>query len=326
MPPASQNLLEVHLDETALFESLVAEARDGLSSRPKLLSPKWMYDVRGCELFDQITRLPEYYPTRCEQQILVESADEIATLTRADSLVELGAGTSTKTRVLLDALTDAGTLRRFVPFDVSEPTLRDASKVIADAYPGVQVHGVVGDFERHIGLLPSGGRRLVAFLGSTIGNLDPNQRQRLLSELAGGLGTEDWLLLGTDLVKDPDRLVAAYDDKAGVTAEFNLNVLSVLNDVLGADFRPERFSHVAVWNPAHERMEMSLRSETRQMVIVRALDMVVDFDEGEEMRTEISTKFRHESLEAELSAVRLALARWWTDSDGDFAVSLWRRH
>ncbi len=322
---SSANVIDVHLDEAALIEGLAADARAGLTSRPKVLAPKWLYDERGCDLFDEITRLPEYYPTRCERGILVDASPDIASLTRADTLVELGSGTSTKTRVLLDALTSAGTLRRFVPFDVSEPTLRGASKVISDAYPGTQVHAVVGDFEQHLGQLPQGGRRLVAFLGSTIGNLDPTQRRHLLTELVDGFGTEDWLLLGTDLVKDPARLVAAYDDEAGVTAEFNLNVLSVLNDALEANFHPTEFAHVAIWDPVHERMEMRLRSQTDQSVTLAALDLVVGFEDGEEMRTEISTKFRRGGLEAELAAVGLVLARWWTDADGDFAVSLWRR-
>ncbi len=299
------------------------EARTALTSRPKVLAPKWLYDKRGCDLFDEITRLPEYYPTRCEQAILEGTAAEIGTLTEADTLIELGSGTSTKTRVLLDALAGAGTLSRFVPFDVSEPTLRDAVSTIASAYPGTLVHGVVGDFEQHLELLPTGGRRLVAFLGSTIGNLEPDQRKKLLSELAGGFGPEDWLLLGTDLVKDPARLVAAYDDEAGVTAEFNLNVLCVLNDALDGDFRPERFSHVALWDPGAERMEMRLRSEATQAVTLGALDLSVHFDKDEEMRTEISTKFRRGSLEAELFDCGLGLARWWTDEDEDFAVSLW---
>lgn len=316
--------MDIHLDEAAFVEALTTDARRGLTSRPKVLAPKWLYDERGCDLFDQITRLPEYYPTRCEQEILEYAATDIAALTGADTLVELGSGTSTKTRVLLDALARAGTLRRFVPFDVSEPTLRGASKVIADAYPGIHVHSVVGDFEQHLALLPTGGRRLVAFLGSTIGNLDPLQRAKLLCELASGFTKQDWLLLGTDLVKDPERLVAAYDDEAGVTAEFNLNVLRVLNDALAADFRPERFSHIARWDPVHERMEMRLRAELDQSVTLASLDLVVGFDEGEEMRTEISTKFRREGLEAEAAAAGLVPARWWTDEAADFAVSLWR--
>ncbi|MGH9071325.1 MAG: L-histidine N(alpha)-methyltransferase, partial [Acidimicrobiales bacterium] len=324
-PSCPGNVLEVHLDDANLLERLANDTRAGLTSRPKVLAPKWLYDERGCDLFDEITRLPEYYPTRRERAILIGAADEIADLSGADTLVELGSGTSDKTRVLLDALSKAGSLRRYVPFDVSEPTLRGASKLISDAYPQTQVHAVVGDFEQHLGLLPKGGCRLVAFLGSTIGNLDPTQRHSLLSELADGLGNKDWLLLGTDLVKDPTRLVAAYNDGAGVTAEFNLNVLRVLNEALGADFHPGSFSHVAVWNEAHERMEMRLRSKDDQTVTLSALDLVVDFEDGEEMRTEISTKFRREGLRDEMSRAGLVLGRWWTDADEDYGVSLWRR-
>lgn len=319
-----QVVLEVHLDEAALAEGLANEARTGLTSQPKVLAPKWLYDKRGSELFDEITRLPEYYPTRCEQAILEAAAEDIAKITGADTLIELGSGTSTKTCTLLDALGGAGTLLRFVPFDVSAPTLRQAVSAIADAYPGTDVHGVVGDFEHHLGLLPKGGTRLIAFLGSTIGNLDPGQRHDLLCELAQGLGWRDWLLIGTDLVKDPTRLVAAYDDAAGITAEFNLNVLCVLNDALDGDFRPERFTHQALWDPNAERVEMRLRSEVAHEVTLGELDLVVGFDRGEEMRTEISAKFRREGLTAEMAGCGLALARWWTDANADFAVSLWR--
>ena len=300
-----------------------ADARAGLSASPKILPPKWFYDEEGCRLFDEITRLPEYYPTRTERAILARHAGDIAARTSADTLVELGSGTSEKTRLLLDALSAHGSLRRFVPFDVSEPTLRGAASAIELEYPGVDVHAVVGDFERHLDRLPGGGTRLVAFLGSTIGNLDPNGRARFYRSIAAGLAPDDALLLGTDLVKDPRRLEAAYDDSAGVTAAFNRNVLSVLNRELAADFAPERFAHVARWNPAQEWIEMRLRSQGAQTVRVRELDLQVEFADGEEMRTEISAKFRRERVEVELAAAGLALAAWWTDPDGDFAVSLW---
>ncbi|HEY4398542.1 MAG TPA: L-histidine N(alpha)-methyltransferase, partial [Acidimicrobiia bacterium] len=249
-------------------------------------------------------------------------AGDIAAATSADTLVELGSGTSEKTRLLLDALSAHGSLRRFVPFDVSEPTLRDAARAIELEYPGVEVHAVVGDFEHHLDRLPRGGTRLVAFLGSTIGNLDPDGRARFYQSLAAGLAPGDALLLGTDLVKDPKRLVAAYDDAAGVTAAFNRNVLSVLNRELGADFVPERFAHVARWDAAEEWIEMRLRSEGAQTVRVHELDLQVEFADGEEMRTEISAKFRRERVDAELAAAGLALAGWWTDPDDDFALSL----
>jgi L-histidine Nalpha-methyltransferase len=301
---------------------LRADAHAGLTASPKILPPKWFYDEEGCRLFDEITRLPEYYPTRTERAILGRHAGDIAGRTSADTLVELGSGTSEKTRLLLDALSAHGSLQRFVPFDVSEPTLRDAASAIELEYPGVDVHAVVGDFEHHLDRLPRGGTRLVAFLGSTIGNLDPDGRARFYRSIAAGLAPEDALLLGTDLVKDPRRLEAAYDDPAGVTAAFNRNVLSVLNRELAADFAPERFAHVARWNPAQEWIEMRLRSQGAQAVRVQELDLQVEFADGEEMRTEISAKFRRERVEAELAAAGLALAAWWTDADGDFALSL----
>ena len=213
-----------------------ADARAGLTASPKVLPPKWFYDEAGCRLFDEITRVPEYYPTRTERAILARHAGDIAARTSADTLVELGSGTSEKTRLLLDALVGARTAARFVPFDVSEPTLRDAANAIELEYPGVDVHAVVGDFERHLDRLPRGGTRLVAFLGSTIGNLDPDGRARFYRSIAAGLAPDDALLLGTDLVKDRRRLEAAYDDSAGVTAAFNRNVLAVLNRELAADF------------------------------------------------------------------------------------------
>jgi L-histidine Nalpha-methyltransferase len=287
-----------------------------------VLPPKWFYDEEGCRLFDEITRLPEYYPTRTERALLTEHAGDIAARTSADTLVELGSGTSEKTRLLLDALATNRTLRRFVPFDVSEPTLRDAVAAIEREYAGVDVHAVVGDFERHLDRLPTGGTRLVAFLGSTIGNLDPPGRARFYGGIAAGLGPDDALLLGTDLVKDARRLEAAYDDAAGVTAAFNRNVLSVLNRELRADFVPDRFAHVARWNAAEEWIEMHLRSEGAQAVHVGELDLDVAFADGEEMRTEISAKFRRPRVEAELAAAGLALTAWWADPGDDFALSL----
>jgi len=306
--------------------ALRADVAEGLTSAPKELPPKWFYDDVGSQLFDEITRLPEYYPTRRERWILEHHAADVARLSGADTLVELGSGTSEKTRLLLDAFLarggDGDRFRRFVPFDVSETTLRDAAAAVATEYPSLAVHAVVGDFEHHLGTLPGGGRRLVAFLGGTVGNLDPKQRARFLADLAAGLAPGDGLLLGTDLVKDVDRLVAAYDDAAGVTAAFNRNVLAVVNRELDADFVPDRFAHVAVFDTDNEWIEMRLRSGGAQRVRIGDLDLDVGFDAGEEMRTEISTKFRREGVEAELSSAGLALARWWTDPDGDFALSL----
>jgi L-histidine N-alpha-methyltransferase len=315
--------IDVHLDERDMERALRDDVQRGLTSTPKVLPPKWFYDDRGSELFDEITRLPEYYPTRRESEILEHRAFDVATASGADTLVELGSGTSTKTRLLLDALRDAGQLRRFVPFDCSAATLRAAGESIASAYPSATVHAVVGDFERHLPLLPhDGGHRLVAFLGGTIGNFEPAERAKFLNELSGGLEPGEHLLLGTDLVKDRDRLIAAYDDAAGVTAEFNRNVLHVINRSLDADFRPDRFDHVALWNDDEEWIEMRLRAQGAQHLVVGGLGLDVTFADGEEMRTEISAKFRRERVESELAAAGFELVHWWTDRVGDFALSL----
>lgn len=314
--------IDVHLDPAALAAALREDAARGLSSVPKELSPKWFYDERGSALFEAITHLPEYYPTRRERGVLAARAAEVAHLSGADTLVELGSGASDKTLLLLDALQHAGTLHRVVPVDVSESTLRRSCETLAARYPGVHVHGVVGDFERHLDRLPGGGRRLIAFLGGTIGNLPPAPRARFLASVAAGMHPGDALLLGTDLVKDPARLTAAYDDAAGVTAAFNRNVLAVLNRELGADFVLSRFAHVAVWDPNAEWIEMRLRSLVDQVVTLPAIERRVHFAAGEEMRTEISAKFRRERVETELATAGLRVLRWWTDHDGDFAVSL----
>jgi L-histidine N-alpha-methyltransferase len=310
--------VDVHLGPTDLAEALQADARRGLAATPKSLPPKWFYDERGSQLFDDITRLPEYYPTRKEREILERHAPDIVRAAGADTLVELGSGTSTKTRVVLDAMG----ARRYVPFDVSEATLREAGEAIEAAYPGIVVHGVVGDFERHLGCLPRGGRKLVAFLGGTIGNLRPTERAGFLGDVVATMAPGDAFLLGTDLVKDVARLVTAYDDSAGVTAEFNRNVLHVLNRELDGDFVVDRFDHVARWDPEHEWMDMRLRSQVAQSVRLRALDMVVGFEAGEDLHTEISSKFRRQGVVDELAAAGLELRHWWTDAAGDFALSL----
>ena len=314
--------LQVHLDPGGLAEQMARDVRAGLAARPKTLPPKYFYDARGSELFDEITRLPEYYPTRTERAILAERVSTIARLTGAETLIELGSGTSEKTRLLLRALRDEGTLTRFVPFDVDPAILEEASAAVAGEFPGLVVAPVVGDFESHLDLLPSGPRRLLAFLGSTIGNLDPGQRATFLRDVRRTLGPGDSFLLGTDLVKPAARLVPAYDDALGVTAEFNKNVLTVINRELGADFDPEAFEHVALWDAENEWVEMRLRAVCAQRVTVEALGVVADFEEGEEMRTEISTKFRREGIAAELAAAGLRLTDWWTDPAGDFALSL----
>ncbi|MHB8670632.1 MAG: L-histidine N(alpha)-methyltransferase [Acidimicrobiales bacterium] len=314
--------VDVRIGERDLLSAMAVDVSAGLRSEPKELAPKWFYDDVGCALFEAITRVPEYYPTRCEREILAGSAEEIARLSGADTLVELGSGTSEKTRLLLGALAGLGQLRRFVPFDVSEPTLRAAGRSLVAEYPGVEVHAIVGDFERHLDAIPRGGRRVVAFLGGTIGNLAPPRRRSFLSELAATLEPGDGLILGTDLVKEASRLQAAYDDAAGVTAAFNRNLLCVLNRRLGADFVPFRFDHVAAFDPQQEWVEMRLRSTVDQEVHVPAVELAVEFGAGEQMRTEISAKFRRAGLEAELADAGLELARWWTDRAGDFAVSL----
>jgi L-histidine N-alpha-methyltransferase len=314
--------LEIHLRPADLRRGLIAGVKTGLSRTPKELSPKWLYDERGSNLFDEITRLPEYYPTRREREILVAHAGEIAALTRADTLVELGSGTSDKTRILLSALEEAGTLRRFIPFDVSEAMLRLASSRIARDYRGVAVHAVAGDFEHHLGRLPRGGRRLVAFLGGTVGNIKPGMRRLLLRELAETLRPGDGLLLGTDLIKDRARLYAAYNDSAGVTAEFNLNVLAMLNRELGADFELGQFRHEALFSEEHRWIEMHLCSLRRQRVHFDALGMNVDFAAGERMRTEVSAKFTPAQVRRELAEAGFRVARFFTDARGDYGLSL----
>lgn len=314
--------LSNHLAADSAFEALCRDVRAGLQSSPKSLPPKWFYDSVGSDLFDRITRLPEYYPTRAEAEILRARAAEIASVTGADTLVELGSGTSEKTRLLLDALRQGGALRRFVPFDVDAGMLSVASKAIQHEYPGIEIAAVCGDFEEHLGKIPGGGRRLFVFLGSTIGNLEPVPRAEFLAGLADTLQPGDSLLLGTDLVKDAGRLVAAYDDASGVTAQFNRNVLAVINRELNADFDVEAFRHVAAWNAAEERMEMWLRSERAQRVHIGALSLTVAFEAGEQVLTEVSCKFRPDAVAGELVQAGLRLSRWWTDAAGDFGLSL----
>ncbi len=323
-PAAQDRRLDVRLTPEDLVATMREDVARGLAARPKWLPPKYFYDARGSELFEDITRLPEYYPTRTEREILVVHADRIAEASGADTLVELGSGSSEKTRLLLDALGSAGHLRRYVPVDVSASALEQAMTALAQDYPDLALHGVVADFETHLDQLPDGGRRLVVFLGSTIGNLDPAERHAFLSLVQRGLGPGDTLLLGTDLVKDPARLVAAYDDSAGVTAEFNRNVLRVLNRALGADLDPDDFDHVARWNAEEEQVEMRLRARVPVRGRVADLDLDVSFEQGEELRTEISAKFRPAGIEAELAEAGLAVVASWTDPPGDFALTLAR--
>jgi L-histidine Nalpha-methyltransferase len=325
--------VERRLPADFLADSLRADARAGLTATPKSLPPKWFYDAAGSELFEKITALPEYYPTRAEREILQAVAPQIAAASGAATLVELGSGSSEKTRLLIDALRAAGTLRRYVPVDVSEQALLAAASALFSDYPGLEVSGVVSDFEDYLagpaGDGPAGdgvadGPRLVAFIGSTIGNLLPAERASFLARVRSGLAADDRLLLGTDLVKDPAVLVAAYDDEAGVTAAFNKNVLLVLNHELGADFDLDRFEHVARWDPDQEWIEMRLRSAGAQTVRLPAIDLTVGFADGEEMRTEVSAKFRPDGVARELNAAGFAVERWWTDREGRFGLSLAR--
>jgi L-histidine N-alpha-methyltransferase len=317
--------LDRRLPAGFLEEALRADALAGLTAAPKSLPPKWFYDAQGSALFDKITELPEYYPTQAEREILRATAATIAVQTGARTLVELGSGSSDKTRLLLAALTSEGTLTCYVPVDVSEPALVAAGRPLSAEYPGLDVRAVVSDFEEHLGFPADGGApapRLVAFLGSTIGNLEPAQRAAFLSRVRAQLRPGDFFLLGTDLVKDPATLVAAYDDESGVTADFNKNVLAVLNAELGADFDLDAFEHVAVWNAEAEWIEMRLRSCLAQTVHLPGIGLTVEFADGEEMRTEVSAKFRREGVAAELAAAGFAMHTWWTDSAAQFGLSL----
>ncbi|HEX4061564.1 MAG TPA: L-histidine N(alpha)-methyltransferase [Streptosporangiaceae bacterium] len=318
-----QYSIERHLSRESRAAALCRDARAGLTATPKWLPPTWFYDANGSALFDKITELPEYYPTRAERAILHTAAAQIAAASGAHTLVELGSGSSDKTRLLLDALRDAGALRRYVPVDVSETALHDASQRLLAAYPALTVRVVLADFGQYLGLPPRDtGRRLIAFLGSTIGNMAPPQRARFLARLRASLREGDTLLLGTDLVKDAGLLVAAYDDSAGVTAAFNKNVLAVLNAELGARFDPDTFDHVALWDARREQIEMRLRSAWAQTIELPTLGLSITFGDGEELRTEVSAKFRRDGVEAELTAAGFALQSWWTDPDGLYGMSL----
>jgi L-histidine N-alpha-methyltransferase len=317
-------VVEVLLGPEARRAALERDVRNGLTATPKRLPPKWHYDAEGSRLFDEITRLPEYYLTRAEREILAARSDEIAAVSGADTLVELGAGTSEKTRLLLDALRDAGRLERVVVLDVDEETLRGSARRLAGEYPEAAVHGVVGDLEAHLDALPQAGRRLVAFLGSSIGNFEDVERAAFLRRLRDAMEPGESFLLGTDLVKDPARLQAAYDDAAGVTPRFSLNLLRVLNRELDADFDPSRFRHVPRWDPKRELVDIRLRSLALQRVRIGALGLEVEFADGEELHTETSAKFRREGVERELREAGFELREWWTDASGDFALSLSR--
>lgn len=316
-------LLTRTLPVDATDAALRADVRDGLTVRPKTLPPKWFYDAHGSDLFEEITRLPEYYPTRAEREILIGRAAHIARASGARTVIELGSGSSDKTRHLLDALPG---LHTYVPVDVSESALRGAADALLAERPGLSVHALIADFTRGLALPESPGPRLVVFLGGTLGNLLPDERARFLRSVRSLLSPGDGLLLGTDLVKDERTLVAAYDDAAGVTAAFNKNVLTVMNRELGADFQLGDFDHVALWDDVRERIEMRLRARRALTVKIPEVDLVVPFEAGEELRTEVSAKFREEGVRGELAAAGLRLDQWWTDAEGRFALSLATAH
>jgi L-histidine N-alpha-methyltransferase len=314
--------IDIQISPDDVRQRMRADAISGLLAATKSIPPVWFYDERGSQLFEQITQLPEYYPTRAERRLLEAYAPAIVELSKADTLVELGAGACEKTRVLLDAMQDLGTLTRYVPFDVSDDFLRDAASALAETYSDLAIHLVIGDFSEHLSAIPTEGRRMVAFLGGTIGNLDPTQRARFLFDLNCTMSSDDSLLLGTDLVKDPRRLVAAYDDAAGVTAQFNKNVLYVLNEQLGGDFDPDLFTHVALWNEREQWIEMRLRATEATDVMLRDAGISVRFEQGEEILTEISAKFTPERLEAELHAAGFVIDSMWGAGEGEFLLTL----
>jgi len=317
--------IDVHLTPDDLRAAMEADVRSGLSASPKHLPPVYFYDDRGSRLFDEITRLPEYYPTRAERSILESHAGAMVRAAGADVLVELGAGTCDKSRVLLDAMRDNGLLGAYVPLDVSDTTLWEAAIALSEEYPGLTVRAVVGNFHHHLDRLDAPGRRLFAFLGGTVGNFEPAQRAAFVAGLSDVMRPGDRFLLGTDVIKDRARLVAAYDDAAGVTAEFNRNVLHVLNRELGADFVPERFAHVARWNEHDHRIEMWLRSLDECCVHITDLGLDIHFAAGEEMLTEISTKFSLDALRDELEDAGLVVDQTWVADGDEFVLTLARR-
>ncbi len=315
--------LDILVDDEERRRSLCDDVRAGLSSPKKYIPPAWFYDEAGSRLFDEITRLPEYYPTRAERAILTRHASDIAAATRADTLVEIGSGTSDKTRLLLDAMAAAGHLERIILFDISREVLADAAEHLNLLYD-VDVHAVVGDFRHHLGNVPAVGRQLWAFLGGTIGNLLPAGRRQLLECCRRQMGRDGRLLLGTDLVKDVGRLLAAYDDASGITAAFDRNVLAVINRELHASFDPELFDHRAVWDADERWIEMRLRARRPHTVVVEDLDLVVSFRAGEEILTEISAKFTPSQVAGELVGAGLAPRAVWYDDDDDFQLTLAR--
>ncbi|MCB0974492.1 MAG: L-histidine N(alpha)-methyltransferase [Actinobacteria bacterium] len=314
--------VEVHLSPSFFDEALRSDARQGLLAQPRRIPPKWFYDKRGSELFDAITETEEYYPTRRERSILASHAREIAERTKARTIIELGSGSSEKTRLILDAAQREGSLERFVPFDVCEEALRGALNVLAERFPNLDLAGVVGDFEEHLWALPQGDRRMIVLLGGTIGNFEPTSRAAFLASIRTVLAPGDWLLLGTDLVKDAAKIERAYNDASGITAEFNRNVLAVMNRELGADFDVDAFAHRAWFDAANSWIEMQLVSTTDQRVTIAALDTHIDIAADEAIRTEISAKFQPDGIAGELTQAGFRTEAFWTDDLDDFGLTL----
>lgn len=323
--PVSEPHVDVHLGLDDFRVQLPIDARAGLTSTPKSIPPKWFYDDVGSDLFAQITRLEEYYPTEAERSILQNRSPEIAAASAADTLVELGSGISDKSRVLLTAMWETGQLARYIPFDVSAGVVQTAAAELVEEYPGLAVHGVIGDFDQNLPDIPTGGTRMIALLGGTLGNYSPAPRRVFLDAITASMAPGDTFLVGTDLVKDVDRLELAYNDPYGITERFNKNVLAVLNNELDADFDLDAFDHVAFFDPVNEWIDIRLRSRKQQTVQVHGLNLTLEFAAGEDLCTEISAKFRREAFAAELAAVGLDLVGWWTDDRGDYAVSLYRK-
>ncbi len=322
MSESAEPQVDNHLSNDHLLQALSNDVRQGFFAQKKFLPPIWFYDEKGSVLFEEITHLTEYYPTRAERELLERYSLEMARMANADTLVELGAGSCAKTNLLLDAMKVSGNLIRYIPFDVSEDFLRDATAELMQSYPELEIRAVVGDFNNHLSKIPSQGRRLVAFLGGTIGNLTPLQRKRFLFDLNSVMNHSEYLLIGTDLVKDPKVIVSAYDDAAGVTAAFNRNVLTVLNNRLGANFNPDQFEHIALWNDQEEWVEMRLRATCDLRVAFNELGLECFFEAGEDLLTEVSAKFTPERLQNELFTAGFIVDKMWGIEKGEFMLTL----
>lgn len=303
-------------------EVVKTEITRGLLGNPKTLPSKLFYDERGSTLFERICELPEYYQTRTEHHLLTKWADEIVGISGAEELVELGSGAATKTRVLLDAMASVDQLRYFVPFDVDETIVRRVSEELVLEYPGLHIHGVVGDFLFHLEHIPEGGKRLVVILGGTIGNLPALAAQEFLSSVNSEMASGDYFLLGVQLITERRRLEAAYNDTQGITAKFNKNIIRVLNNQFGSHSDAESFEHVARYNEADHRIEMWLRSREDQTLDIQDLGLHIHLKQGEEIRTEISTKYDRPLVEALLAASGFAMVKWYSDPDSLIGLAL----